>query len=305
MDNGQQATPQLRLVPEPRRDPADSELLAYFSGPLTWYAKTEPDRLEVVTSIADTVEACLAGVGISVHVPHRDVDHSDGDRTYWQNRLTIARSNLVVAFYDYPSTGMGQELEIAATYGRPIMLLVNERREKISTMVSSAFFRAERLVYDDASDLAVKLPVAARELAMSAPQGAARQLSHQLGASLRGYREYAGMSRATLAIEASCSEELIRHIEEDQADLLSPSLRQLEQLAAAVDVEVDDLLGLRRENRSLERRILDFAAENDFSARDTQQVVEIAARDARIDSPEEIAQLFEIVKSYGDGKQPG
>ncbi len=302
MNDGREGNPQLRLVAEPRQAPASAdELLAYFSGPLTWYAKTEPERLEVVTEIAQTVEECLEEAGIRVHVPHRDVDHSDGDRTYWQNRLTIARSDLVVAFYDFPSTGMGQELEIAAAYARPIILLVNERRTKMSTMISTAFFRAERLVYDDRFDLARQLPAMASGLIASSSLSASEQFQHRLGATLRERREDLGMGRATLGAEAHCSVELIRHLEDDDADVLSPSLRQIEWLAAALDIGVDALLGLATEKRSLERRVFDFAAKSEYSARDALEVVAIAARDAEIDSDAEIAQLFEALKSYGDG----
>lgn len=285
-------------MPEPE-EPAADGFQAYFSGPLTWYSKTDPARLDVVTTIAATVEECLAEVGINVHVPHHDVDHSDGDRTYWQNRLTIARSDLVVAYYDLPSTGMGQELEIAADCACPVVLLINERRHKISTMVSTAFFRSEHLVYDDRFDLARELPAVATRLIASSPRSAGNRLSDRLGATLRRRREDLGMGRATLAAQASCSVELIRHIEDDRADVLSPSLRQLERLASALGVGVDALLGLGRRSRPVERRIFDFAAKNGRSAQDALDVVEIAARHAKVESEDDIAQLFEVAESYG------
>jgi transcriptional regulator with XRE-family HTH domain len=288
---------QLRLVTES----VAASPSVYFSGPLTWYAKSEPAKLDQVMEVAETVEACLLEAGMTVHIPHRDADHSHGGRTYWQNRVTIAGSDLVVAYYDLPSTGMGQELEIASAYARPVILLINERRAKISTMVSGAYFQAKSLIYDDLLQLAGELPPLARELIDCAPEiDLSRGIGTGLGATLSGWRARLGMSRDTLAERAGCSAEMIRHLEEDADDVVSPSLAQLEGIAQALGITSAELLGIGGIDRR-EQRVVEFAARSGRSAEQALRALEIAAREVALDSDGEIARLFEVIDSIDEG----
>jgi transcriptional regulator with XRE-family HTH domain len=288
---------QLRLVTEEAAADAPS---VYFSGALTWYAKSQPASLGRVMEIAETVESCLQQAGMTVHIPHRDVDHSAGDRTYWQNRGTIARSDLVVAYYDLPSTGMGQELEIASAYARPVILLIDERRAKISTMVTSAYFQSEHLIYDNLSQLADALPPMARELIDRAPDvDPLTHTSGSLGDRLTRRRTELGMSRATLADRAGCSTEMIRHLEEDEQDVVSPTLAQLQAISVTLGSKVDDLLGLGV-GPSLEHQVFEFAARTGRSAGQAMDVLGIAARGLELGSDSDIARLFEALDSVDE-----
>jgi transcriptional regulator with XRE-family HTH domain len=276
---------------------AETHPLVYFSGPLTWYAKHRPEALDTVTTAAQVVDDCLTPLGVEVYIPHRHYPLPTGHAAYAYNRMAIARSWLVVAFYDYPSTGMGQELEIAADHLRPVILLVNERRHNISTMISGAFVRYAPLEFDTLDDIERDLPSLAQELMRpprrSRPEGPSTLLSPRI----RSTREAAGMSRKELAIRAGCSAALIEHLETEQSDLLNPSLQQIARIADALGLDVRQLLGLELVN-TMNEEVLSFAVANGHSLESAVGVLRLAARAAPSDdlrSERALRQLFALV----------
>jgi len=273
---------------------AEEPPLAYFSGPLTWYADKDPAKLREILAVADSVERVLRDLGFEVHIPHRDGGHEDDRETYSLNRDYIARSSLVVAYYDFPSTGLGQELEVAALYARPVVLLVNERRSNISTMIRSAFFAHAFVVFDDGITLAERLPAVAESLARSPRRGS---LGTRLGEVVRRGRNSRGMTQQALAEAAGCSPALVRYIETGEPIVTSPSLVQVEAIAAALGIDAATLLG-DGAGPSFERRVIDFASRTGRSSAAAVRVLEAAARQdsAWTDSDEGIARLFEIAE---------
>lgn len=281
--------------------------VVYFSGPLTWYAKNSSDRLEMVRQVAQVVATSLNDEGFHVHVPHRGYVHLGGHGAYLENRSIIARSALVVAFYDYPSTGLGQELEIAAAYMRPIVLLVNERRDNVSTMVSGGFFRFKKLDYTDLAEIAERLPPLAREVVDESTPIEELARSRALGQTIRKRRETSGMSRAELAARAGCSVSLIQHLETDEAKVLSPTLVQLAGISIALGLGEDGLLASGEYVEGLPERIVEYAASHGHPSDIALRVLRLAARTDSSDdlnSDEAIGALFEVVKEYLPHKDP-
>jgi transcriptional regulator with XRE-family HTH domain len=278
------------------------ERVVYYSGPLTWYAKNSGDRLDTVRKVASIVDESLGDHGFDVHVPHKRFRGRSSPGAYLENRLIIARSVLVIAFYDYPSTGLGQELEIAAEYMRPVILLVNERRDNVSTMVSRGFVHHEVLEYDDSEELRERLPAMALEVL-----GQSRDLGHaslcdQLGPTIRRHREVLGMSRGELAARAGCPEAVIRHLETDPAEVLSPTLVQLVRVSEALGLGADGLVAPEHTSASaFPERVVRFAAENDRSADAALRVLRLAARTDSTDdltTERAIEELFDLVDEF-------
>jgi transcriptional regulator with XRE-family HTH domain len=274
---------------------SDAPPRVYFSGPLTWYADRDPIKHAEVLELAEAVERALAGCGFEVHIPHRDGGHDNARETYLLNRSHIARASLVVAYYDYPSTGLGQELEVAAAHMRPVVLLVNERRGNVSTMIRSALFTHQLVVFDDHETLAEELPPIAEALARPPKECT---LAERLGTAVQRERMARGMTQEALATLAGCSLALVRYVENHEPGIVSPSLVQLEQLAGALETDAAALLGLVTRAQSLERRVIEFAARSGRSSATALKVLDAAARSGgeRIEGEEKLARLFDIVE---------
>lgn len=283
---------------------AEQPPLVYFSGPLTWYADKEPEKHREVLALADAVQQALAGGGFVVHVPHRDGGHEDDRDTYSLNRGYIARSSLVVAYYDLPSTGLGQELEVAALYTRPVVLLVKERRNNLSTMIRSAFFAKEIVVFDDHRTLAERLPPIAESLARPPERGT---LANQLGTAVQRARVARGMTQESLAAAAGCSSALVRDVETGDPSTINVSLIQINALALALGTDGAALLELGTRAPDFERRVIEIAARTGRSSSAAMQVLDAAARqDATWDeSDASIARLFDIVDEVAGPESAG
>lgn len=296
----------LRLDQLPGFKAAESEAppRVYFSGPLTWYADKDPAKHAEVLAFAETVDRALAGRGFEVHIPHRDGDHDDARETYLLNRCYIARASLVVAYYDYPSTGLGQELEVASAHMRPVVVLVNQRRGNISTMVRSGFFEHKLMTFDDHETLAQELPPIAEALARPPEQCT---LADTLGKTVQRRRTARGMTQETLATLAGCSPSLVRYVENHDPRIVSPSLVQLEQLARVLDTDAAALLGLVADGRSLERRVIEFAARTGRSSASALRVLDAAARSSgeELTSDEALMRLFDIAERSGGAEWEG
>ena len=214
------------------------------------------------------------------------------------NRRHIARAHLVVTFYELPSTGVGQELEIAASFGRPTILLIDRhgtRRKKISTMVSSSFGEIHRLIYEDLADLRAALPELAQAVAAPPPPRA----GGETGAVVRRRREQLGLSVAELARRSHCSPTLLVHLEQDPPDTVSLSQSAAWALASVLDVEASTLL-MGTEATGLDRRVLAVGARAGRSAHEVEQVLRLAARDLDpAPSDEQIERLFTVVAAAG------
>ena len=272
----------------------------YFSGPLTWYADKDSAKHAEVMALGETVEQALTSCGFDVHIPHRDGEHDDAQETYVLNRSYIARASLVVAYYDYPSTGLGQELEVASAHMRPVVVLVNERRNNISTMIRSAFFEHELVIFDDHHTLTEELPPIAEALARPPRECT---LADRLGKAVQRERSASGMTQEALAKLAGCSVSLVRYLENHDPGIVSPSLVQLEQIARVLGTDATALLGLEEAGRSLERRVIEFAARSGRPSATALKVLDAAARSNReeLTDDEALTQLFRIAEGSADG----
>jgi transcriptional regulator with XRE-family HTH domain len=275
----------------------------YFSGPLTWYDRNGDSRLPEVLAAAETVEGCLASKGIKVYVPHREYKRRGGRHTHADNTAAISQAMAVVAYYDFPSTGMGQELEIAAAHLRPVVLLVNQRRDKISTMVTTGPFARIVVVFDDIPDLSVTLPPAIDALAKpyDPPQSGTEA---EFGPRLAAARRDAGMAREEFARRLGVSIDVVAGLESPVV-AANPTLWQVGAMSRALDVPLMTLLGADG-SADLRERVLEYAADHGRSASEVREVLALAARGAAtaILEDAQMEVLFDIIAGSAAGKQP-
>jgi hypothetical protein len=275
----------------------------YFSGPLTWYDRNGDSRLPEVLAAAETVEDCLASSGIEVYVPHREYKRAGGRHTHADNTAVISGAVAVVAYYDFPSTGMGQELEIAAAHLRPVVLLVNQRRDKISTMVTTGSFARVVVVFDDLSGLSAALPSAIIALARpyeALPGGTEAEFGPRLAAARRD----AGMGRDELARRLGVSVDLLVGLE-SPGEAANPTLWQVGAISRALDVPLMTLLGAG-DSADIRDRVLEYAADHGRTAAEAREVLALAARGAAAAVLEdtEMEVLFDIVRGSTSGGRP-
>ncbi len=123
-------------------DPGKYGYRAYMSSALSNLSKVETHR---ITGLLERL--CLElfePFGVFLYLPHvwSSPSHTAGmsaEDVYFLDRLRIAESDFVVVCADYPSFGVGQEMEIAQSLGLPILAFQNSALPEVSRMLRGAF----------------------------------------------------------------------------------------------------------------------------------------------------------------------
>ena len=117
------------------------------------------DSREAIAFVSHTIAKVCKDFEIYVHEPRKITDpilHADvlPEPVYRTDRQRVVGSRLIIVLATKPSTGVGQEIEIAATHGVPIILVAREKTS-ISRMVlgSPANFLTEPLYYNSPESL--------------------------------------------------------------------------------------------------------------------------------------------------------
>jgi transcriptional regulator with XRE-family HTH domain len=203
--------------------PAQPSAIGYIAAALTGLsARNREATIFVGNAIA---EACKE-LNIYAHEPRKATDpvlHKDipPAAVYLFDRRRIVSSDLVIAVCNEPSFGVGQEIEIAASYGIPT-LLVKREGVLLSRMVtgSTTNFVHEPVEYQGPEDLKKKLIRALRpnlEHLRSRRNGDPRPTQARLGEKIRSLRDGLGWSIEHTARKLGISVDAL-HLFEDNPE---------------------------------------------------------------------------------------
>ncbi|HEX2058979.1 MAG TPA: hypothetical protein VHI71_11500 [Actinomycetota bacterium] len=236
---------QLVLLQHPQASPLP--LNAYFASSLTTLSDEERATVERISEIVDA--ACTRH-GIELYRPgshsdpikHPDISASD---VYFTDRDRVVKSDLVIHLADFPSTGAGEELDMAQNALIPILLLRHSSRRMSRMVAGIPAFKAE-ISYQDEEDLSDELGerlVEMRPVLEERKVAFAQYDVNLVGAKIRALREDIGLTRSEVSDKAPVlDEDRLRHIEESVDKAGNPTLMELRQLAVILKTTVADLV---------------------------------------------------------------
>jgi transcriptional regulator with XRE-family HTH domain len=213
------------------------------------------EQRESINEATDAVVHACKAFEIYAYQPRKATDplaHPDvpPERVYAMDRTRVITADVFLAVLDRPSYGVGQELEIAASFGVPTILLRREGAE-VSRMVLGSFLnRLDEIVYDDAEDLKTKLTVSLERhaSALRRPRGRRKSnLPDDLEMRLMRARECAGLSVEEAAAAAGISIRHLHAIEEGETWFHNVGIHVLGRLMTAYGIAPTDLFaGVQR-----------------------------------------------------------
>ena len=121
-----------------------------------------------VDFLSDAVGEVCSGHRVFLYQPRKKTDPVNNkdipdEKVYQIDREKVALSDLIFMLCDYPSTGSGQENEIAAQVGIPVVLLIHEKKN-FSRMVTGSYASNYKIKYLDPDDLKEQLDKLLREI---------------------------------------------------------------------------------------------------------------------------------------------
>lgn len=189
-------------------------------------------------------------------------------QVYATDRKQVLNADVVILQARYPSFGAGQELEIAAQGGIPVLLLVPDGK-RVSRMVLGAYARIFEVRYSNHHSLLAGLHEALPQ-ALAAANMREDVVDIPLGANLQYLRERAGLSHEVLANCVGVAAHAISNLEQGQAKSENPSLAELRRIASALDCSLLELVGLDAARAS--------EAVVDHTLGESRRAFEVAAR---------------------------
>jgi|GEM_PF-6119970 len=230
--------PQLALFASPGRT-----LRAHYARALT---QVPPEIDALLVRDGDLVADALARRGVDLYRPavsqHPSANQGlAAEEVYAAGRALIVGADLVVLHTGWPSFGAGQELEIAASAGVPVLLLQPTTRS-VSRMVLGARASCWNLPYADPDELRAGLDRVLPDVLPRA--GRTRPLIRfGIGPRLAALRIQSGLTTSEIGESLGVSEKMIRRLEEPGGEgRVNPPLSFLAGLARVLAVEVTDLL---------------------------------------------------------------
>ena len=229
------------LVPELDYEPLHGYVATALTGLL-------PDAREAIAFVSSRIAEVAKDHGIYVYQPRKATDpllHPDVDAAavYLLDRHRVVSADVIFFLANQPSFGVGQELEIAATYSKPTILLVREGTT-LSRMVTGSFANLlDELVYKTPEDLVRKLKRSLsrhsstiRQFKATTPPSPQARLGH----SLLSARTAAGyQSPEELAAALGISTKIILAIERGDYDNVGVHL--LARLCRALNLSLHAL----------------------------------------------------------------
>jgi transcriptional regulator with XRE-family HTH domain len=145
------------------------------------------------------------------------------EEVYAAARSLIVGADLLVLHGGWPSFGVGQELEIAASAGVPVLLL-NPASARVSRMVLGCRAACWTLPYDGPEQLRAGLDALLPDVLSRLREGRT-PLRFGIGPRLRALRLDAGLTTAEIGEMLGVSEKMIRRLEEPGGeDRVNPPL---------------------------------------------------------------------------------
>lgn len=247
------------------------------------------DSSEAMAFMSSAIADVAKGYGVYVYQPRRFTDpllHSSVDPVlvYLTDRRRVSDTDVLFVVVNKPSFGVGQEIEIAASYGRPVILLVRSG-VIISRMVTGSFSNIiDTVVYDSPESLERGIRrVLSTNIDFIRSAAAHRTGTRsELGSKIAGLRDAVGYETpaalagachvSTLTIEAlengryeNIGLVLLRRI----CDVLGVSLAEVVDSGVVTQLP-DDVSGLRASLLNLESyaRRTHLSAQDYFELRD-------------------------------------
>ncbi len=223
--------------------------------PMHGYVATPLTNVPAVNAEANSfVSSLIAEVAkrfdIYAYQPRRATDpkrHPDPDPStvHLLDRRQVARADVLFLVANEPSFGAGQEMEIAASYNKPT-IIVARKDTIISRMLLGSFAQIlDKIFYDTPEDFETKLRVSLSKHVQTIRQAktAARRVSNlRIGARLAELRHERGYSTVEALGEAiGVAARTLSSLESGELD--NPSLYLLAHITRGLDVSLTDLLG--------------------------------------------------------------
>lgn len=230
-----------------RPEPAPVPLEAYLACALTGRSKEEEAVLEAVTEV---VRQVCRETDIDLYEPakfshpdqHAEMTASD---VFHLDKGRVARADLLIHLTHFPSTGVGEELDIALNALVPV-LQVRHAKTRVSRMVLGIPSLQVEATYKDVDELQEQLLaniIKIRPLLEERKLAFSEYDANVVGDRVRILRESAGLTRAEVANTVpGLTEEWLRRIEESTDKHSNPSLLHLRQIAATLRTTVADLV---------------------------------------------------------------
>jgi serine/threonine protein kinase/transcriptional regulator with XRE-family HTH domain len=231
--------------------PAGSDGL---SDPIHGYVATaltglSDDAAASITWVSHQIAQIAKQYDVYVYQPRRATDpvlHPEvqPSAVYVLDRKRVSSADVLLLLADKPSFGAGQEIEIAASYNKPTVIIARED-VPISRMLLGSFANLLEVIrYQKPEDLELKVrKLFARFLPRirNARQLARRSSAIQVGGRLKEMRLAKGYKSVEEMAEAiGMSSDIIAHLE--SGDLDNPGIRLLSYIARGLDCALADVI---------------------------------------------------------------
>ncbi len=133
----------------------------YMSGGLT-HAPAE------VRDLYNELQAEVTDMGLDMYCPHQHSDPQKGtehspEEIYEMDKKLVAEKDVTIAYVGSPSYGVGMEIEMAHSAGKPIVL-IHEEGKKVPRIVGGCPSVVYTIEFSDISDARKKLKQVLRQL---------------------------------------------------------------------------------------------------------------------------------------------
>jgi serine/threonine protein kinase/transcriptional regulator with XRE-family HTH domain len=172
----------------------------------------------------------------------------EAEVVYERDRKRIITADVLIVGADHPSFGVGQEIEIAAAFGVPTIVIRKENaKTKLSRMVTgSSLNLIGEVTYSTPEDLSDKLRTLVGEnleKIRSFKDSIRPQISQHIGARLGEIRREAGLSLNEAAKAIGTSPRLLKALEERPLNYHNLGLHILGRLLIAYGTTIEAVFG--------------------------------------------------------------
>ena len=234
---------QLVLLPHAQPLTLNAYLASALSG-------LQEDQRQLVFHLSDSISEICRRFGIEVYEPRKATDpvhHSEVPAlTVWElDRDKVLSSDLLILLGHFPSTGAGEEIDMAYNALIP-MILISHSETNLSRMVTGVPGFKLEIRYQDPEEFREQLEAAlisVRPILEERKLAFAKHDQNIVGEKIRTLRQELGITREEM--EDRCSVltvDILRRLEESTDRIGDPSLSQLRLIAALLNTTVADLV---------------------------------------------------------------
>ena len=227
--------------------PTPLPLKAYLACALTGLT---PEERKIMFELSAIVAETCREHDIDLYEPHKHTDpvRHDGisaDTVFKLDRERVLGADLLIHLCHHPSTGAGEELDIASNALVPL-ILISHSETRVSRMVRGIPSFKLEIKYTDHDNLEYQLKGCLTEVRPILEQRKLAFAEYEVnvvGNNIRSLREDLGLTREEVASNAPhLTIETLRQIEESVDRLSNPSLIQLREIATILKTTVADLV---------------------------------------------------------------